>query len=285
MDVQLRIVDLEQPSAPVVEYRMAASPWCRSIAIDRNENFVVLGFEDSVVRFFKTTHVEQPREDRLQANPWGGLQLFPVDTLSFTHDGLALIASTRNPKSGTIQLYIWRFPFIAFHELTSCRHQVPVHESEDNGISAAILQSSRENDENLVCITTWTQSGAPVLIQPRGGHKTVIKSEGSGRVGNRIQCAAFSPSGQELAVVNEKGHLYLLSHLNSEASEVRRIATSKELAAKSPSFDVQFMTMGDEEAIVLVWADPVKSLSWVKKIPVSSHVSSSLTWHTVATME
>jgi hypothetical protein len=281
---------------------MPSSPWCRSIAIDRNENYVAVGFEESVVRFFKTTTaaaggpntttpnttstttagVEHPREDRLHASLHDDCRRCPaVDTLSFSHDGLALLASTRSHKTGYIQLYLWRFPFVSFHELTSCRYHVPLHESEDNGTTAALLQSGSDSaDGNLICITTWTQSGTPVLVQPRGGHKSPIRSDGQatggkqGRVGNRIQCAAFSHSGRELAIVNDKGHLYQISHVNSSPLDIRRIATSKELTARSLWFSMGFMEMGgDEHAIVIAWADAGKGTGWVKKISVAARVS------------
>lgn len=251
---------------------MPSSPWCKSIAIDRNENYVAVGFEESVVRFFKTTSMEHPREDRLHAPLHDDCkQCSSVDTLSFSHDGLALLASTRNHK-GLIQLYLWRFPFVNFHELMTCRYHVRPHESEDNGISSALLQSGNEGTDNLICVTTWTQSGTPVLVQPRSGHKATIQPEGSvkhGKVGSRIQNAAFSPSGQELALVNDKGHLYQIHHINSSPLDIKRIATTKEMTAKSPSFAMGYMTMGDEDAIVMAWADSSKMTGWVKKIPVS----------------
>lgn len=252
---------------------MPSSPWCKSIAIDRNENYVAVGFEESTVRFFKTTSMEHPREDRLHSPLHNDCKHCPaVDTLSFSHDGLGLLASTRSHKTGLIQLYLWRFPFLNFHEIISCRYHVRLHESEDNGISSALLQSGHEGSDNLICITTWSQSGTPVLVQPRGGHKAPIQPETSvkhGKVGNRIQCAAFSPSGQELALVNDKGHLYQIHHINSSPLDIKRIATSKELTAKSPSFAMGFMTMGDEDAIVMAWADSSKMSGWIKKIPVS----------------
>ena len=263
---------------------MPSSPWSRSIAIDRNENYVAVGFDESTVRFFKTASAadrqaaaEPPREDRLHSllhDDCAYRRCPPVDTLSFSHDGLALLAGTRSPRSGHIQLFLWRFPFVAFHELTSCRYHVPLHESEDNGLTAAVLQSGHEGeDNNLVCVTTWTQSGTPVLVQPRGGHRSAIRSPDGGRqgkVGNRIQCAAFSPSGQELAVVNDKGILYQISRVNSSPFEISRLATSRELTAKSPSFSMGYVASGDEHSIVMVWADSAKDSAWVKKRPVAS---------------
>lgn len=265
-----------QPSTPVVEYRMPSSQWCRSIEIDRNENYVVLGFENSVVRFFKTANAEQPREDRLHRLQHPDCRdCPPVDTLSFSADGLALIASTRNFKTGTIHLHLWRFPFLTFHELTSCRYDVPLHESEDNGTSAALFRSGAEGEDNLICITTWTQSGGPILAQPRGGHKSHIRTEVTGRngkLGNRIQCAAFSPSGRELAMVNDKGHLYQISNLNSSPMDVRRIATSKELTAKTGTFAMGYMALAEEDSIVLAWTEPSKGAGWIKKIPIARRV-------------
>lgn len=255
--------------------------WCKSIAIDRNENYVVIGFENSIVRFFKTTNTQQPREDRLhrhypQPHPKDCKGCPPVDTLAFSNDGMVLLASTRNPKSGLIQIFGWRFPFNAFEELTSCRYAVPLHESEDNGTSAAIFRSGgAELEADLICITTWTQSGTPVLVQPLDGHRSEIKTDQTGRhskLGSRIQCAAFSPSGRELAMVNDKGHLYQISSLNSSPMDIRRLATSKELTLKSDSFSIAFMATPDEEFIVLAWADPVKATGWVKKIPYMSLV-------------
>jgi hypothetical protein len=55
--------------------------------------------------------------------------------------------------------------------------------------------------------------------------------------------------------------------------DIKQIATSKELTAKSDSFAMAFMTLPDEEAIVLVWADSSKAMAFVKKIPMPSNVS------------
>jgi hypothetical protein len=261
---------------------MPSSPWCRSIAVCPREHFVVVGFENSTVRFFNTAFSEQPREDRLHSRYHKECKECPsVDTLSFSNDGLVLLASTRSPRTGMIQIYSWRFPFLTFQELSSCRYHVPLHESEDNGVSSAISMSRPGNDENLICITTWTQSGVPILVQPDGeGHRSCIKNDNvsgrQGKLGNRIQCAAFSPSGRELSMVNDKGHLYHISRLNSNPMDIKRIATSKELTAKSNLFAMAFMTLLDEEAIVLVWADSAKSTGFVKKIPMGSSVSAAL---------
>lgn len=237
----------------------------------------MVGFENSIVRFFKTTNSEQPREDRLHGRHHKVCtECPPVDTLSFSNDGLVLLASTRSPKSGTIQIYSWRFPFLNFEELSSCRYHVPLHESEDNGTSSAIFRSGPGGEENLMCITTWTQSGVPILVQPEDGHRSDIRTEISnrqGRLGSRIQGAAFSPSGRELAMVNDKGHLYQISSLNSNPMDIQRIANSKELTAKSDSFAMAFMTLQDEEAIVLAWVDSSKATGYVKKIPIVSSVS------------
>lgn len=171
-----------------------------------------------------------------------------------------------------IQVYAWKFPFLTFQEIPSCRYTVPLHESEDNGISSVIFRPGKDGEDNLICITTWTQSGTPVLIQAQDGHKSDIRTDPSGRqnkLGNRIQCAAFSPSGKELAMVNDKGNLYHASHLNASVMEVRKVATSRELTARSESFAMAYMTLSDEENIVLAWADASKATAWVKKIPTS----------------
>ncbi|KAM7220817.1 hypothetical protein V8F06_003886 [Rhypophila decipiens] len=270
----LRVVNLLRPSTPVAEYRISSSLWCKSIAIDREESFVVLGFENATVRFFKTTpSAEQPREDRLHSMVHADCRGCPsVDTLSFSNDGLVLLASTRSAKSGVIQVYAWKFPFLTFQEVPSCRYPVPLHESEDNGVSSAIFRNGRHGEDSLVCITTWTQSGTPVLIQPEDGHKSEIRTDPSGRqnkLGNRIQCADFSPTGKEIAIVNDKGYLYHVSSLNSSVMDVRKVATSRELTARSDSYAMAFMVLSDEENIVLAWADASKATGWVKKIPTS----------------
>lgn len=234
----------------------------------------MVGFENSVVRFYKTDSADAPREDRLHATQHRDCKGCPsVDTLSFSHDGLALLAGTRSPKTGYIQVYLWRFPFLDFHELASCRYRVPLHESEDNGLTAAHYRSGSEGEENLVCITTWTQSGAPVLAQPRGGHRAVIRTDSKHtKLGSRIQCAAFSSSGRELALVNEKGHLYHVSSLNSSPVDIRKVANSKDFTAKSSSFAMSYMTVADEEVIVLAWADSSRATGWIKKVPVAPSV-------------
>jgi hypothetical protein len=261
-----------QPTAPVVEYRIPSTLWCKSIAIDRQENYVVVGFENATVRFFSARSMEQPREDRLHALNHQDCRNCPsVDTLAFSNDGLVLLASTRKPKTGLIQTYSWRFPFHTFQELTACRYPVPLHESEDNGVSSAIIRPGLEGEENLVCITTWTQSGTPVLIQPQDGYRSEIRTDVSGRhsrLGNRIQCAAFSPSGRELVMVNDKGHVFQVSNLNSSPMDVHRIASSKELTAKSESFGISILKLSDEEHVVVAGADSSRATGGIKKIPV-----------------
>ncbi|KAH8673456.1 hypothetical protein BX600DRAFT_508720 [Xylariales sp. PMI_506] len=270
----LRIIDLVQASAPVIEYRMPSSPWCRSIAIDRKENYVVVGFENAVVRFFKTTRTEQPKEDRLHALYHRDCKGCPsVETLSFSNDGLFLVASTRSPKNGLIQIYCWQFPFLTFQELAPCRYFVPLHESEDNGISSAIFRSGAGAESNVVCITTWTQSGTPLLVQPNDGHKSEVKSDINTRhskLGNRIQCAAFSISGRELAMVNDKGYLFQISNLDSSPMDIKKLATSKELTSKTESFAMTYMQLQEDEHIVLAWADIAKNVARIRKIPTAS---------------
>lgn len=239
------------------------------------ENFVVIGFENSVVRFFRTTNPEQPREDRLHSRVHRECKNCPsVETLSFSNDGLVLLASIRGTKSGTIQVYAWPFPFLAFHEVTSCRYHVPFHESEDNGITSAIFRSGPGGSDNLICITTWTQPGIPLLIQPDEGHRSEIKSDISSKskLGSRIQCASFSPLGSEIAMVNDKGHVYKLSSLNSSPIEIKRVATTKELTSRSESFAMSFMSLPDEDAIVVAWVDGPRGVGFVKKIPVGPPV-------------
>ncbi|EQK99741.1 WD domain-containing protein [Ophiocordyceps sinensis CO18] len=272
----LRIVNLGQASVAAVEYRIASDPWCKSIAIDRQGNHVVVGFDNCIVRFFKTTHAEQPREHRLHSPCQHDCRGCPsVETLSLSNDGLALLASTRSPRSGVIQIYLWRVPFLTFEELNACRYPVPLHESEDNGVSSALFRSGQGDEESLICITTWTQSGVPVLVQPQDRHRSEIKTDASsrhGKLGSRIQCAAFSPSGRELAMVNDKGHLYLILDLNSSPLDIRRAATSRELTAKTGSLSMAFMTVSDEELTVLAWADPAKATAWIKKVSVAPRV-------------
>ncbi|TVY50814.1 hypothetical protein LCER1_G007307 [Lachnellula cervina] len=270
----LRIVNLIQPSTPAIDYRMASSPWCRSIAICPKENYVVIGFDNSLVRLYSTTNSEPPREDRLHSRYHPECkECPPVDTLSFSNDGLNLLGTTRSHKTGIIQVYLWKFPFSSFDEVSSCRYQVPLHESEDGGVSSAIFRSGSGDDEDLVCITTWTQSGVPILVQPQDGHRTDIRSEISlrqNKLGSRIQCAAFSPTGTDLALVNDKGDLYQISSLNSSPMNIKKLATSKELTAKSESFAMTFMTLPDEEAIVMAWADFAKGMGYIKKLPTAS---------------
>ncbi len=263
-------MNLYSPGVAPVEYRIPTSPWCKSIAIDREENFCVVGFENSVVRFFGVTNFEQPREDRLHSFFHKSCKGCPsVDTLAFSNDGLVLLASTRSPKTGLIQVYMWRFPFVAFQEITSCRYPVPLHESEDNGVSSAIFRSGCSEDQ--VCLTTWTQSGTPVLVQPQDGYTNEIKTDPSGRygkLGTRIQCAAFSPSGRELTMVNDKGYLFQVSNLDSSLMDVRKIATSKELTSKSDAFAMAFMPSPDEESVVIAWADAGRATGYVKRVPL-----------------
>ncbi len=260
---------------------MPSSPWCHSICICPRENYVVVGFDNATVRFYSTARFEEPREDRLhiRSSHTDCSSCPPVDTLSFSNDGLVLLASTRSNRNGYIQIYSWRFPFEEFGELVKCRYHVPLHESEDGGVSSVIYRSGAGGEENLICITTWTQSGVPVLIQPSDGHRSEIRTDLSnhqGKLGNRIQCATFSRTGRELAMVNDKGYLYHITNLNSSPIEVKRIAVSKELTTKSDWYAMNFMSLPDEEAIVLVWVDVSKVTAYVKKIPIKYNVRGTL---------
>lgn len=143
---------------------MPSTLWCRSIAICPKENYVVVGFDNSTVRLFSTNNSQEPREDHLHIRYHTECkECQPVETLEFSNDGLVLLAGTRSPKSGMIQVYLWRFPFLTFEEITACRYQVPLHESEDGGISSAIYRSGSGGEDNLICITSWTQSGSMTL--------------------------------------------------------------------------------------------------------------------------
>jgi hypothetical protein len=261
--------------APVVEYRIPSSPWCTSLTICPKENYVVVGFDGSMIRIFSTMNTEQPREDRLHQKIHDECKsCSPIETLSFSNDGLMLLASTRHPRNGMIQVYSSQFPFFEFNEVQSCRYAVKLHESEDGGVTSAIFRSGCGDGENLICITTWTQSGLPILVQPESKHKSYVKvetSKSSDKLGNRIQCAAFSPSGSDLMMVNDKGHLYHIRNLNSSPMNIKRIATFKALTGKSDSFAMAFMTLPapDDEAVVMAWADLSKSVAYIKKVTVT----------------
>jgi hypothetical protein len=145
-------------------------------------------------------------------------------------------------------------------------------------VTSAIFRPGLEGEENLVCVTTWTQSGTPILMQPRDGHRSEIKTDMTSRhskLGTRIQCASFSPSGRELVMVNDKGNVFQVSNLNSSPMDVRRIAASRELTAKSDSFAMSFMSLSDEDHVVLAWTDSSRAIGWIKKIPALPRVS----WH------
>lgn len=267
-------MNLAQPDARVAEYHMTSSQWCTSLVISPHENFVVAGFDNSTIRFFQIGRFGEPREQRLLGrfhddNP-------AVQTLSFSSDGLALTASLRSQTAGgTIQVYMWKYPFEEPSEVAACRYRVPLHESEDNGVTSAVFRPKSEAGEALIVITTWTQSGPPILVQPGiGGHKTEIKAATSGRhrrVLSRIQTASFSPSGKQLAMVNDKGNLYEISQINSSLMQTKKLATSRELTTKSDSFAMAYMTLHEEESIVLAWTE-TSGMAYVKKVPVSHSV-------------
>ncbi|EGD86267.1 hypothetical protein H112_07198 [Trichophyton rubrum D6] len=279
----LRIINLSFPTAAPLEYQMPSSQWCKSIAICPRESHVAVGFENATVRFFKTTMFEPQREFRLHNRyhtPSECEKCPPVDTLSFSPDGETLIASTRNAK-GVIQTFLRRASTFTFQELSNCHYPIPLHESEDGGISSVLYRPGVGGEDDLVCITTWTQSGTPLLLSPKTGHRVEIKADGSGhgrRLGTRVQCGAFSLTGKQLGMVNDKGHLYLVTNLNSSVMEARRLATTKELTARCSFFAMSFMVLQGDESIVLAWADVNKSVGYIRRIPVPfTHGESTVT--------
>ena len=271
---QLRIKSLSHMSSAAVEYRMRPSPWCRCIAATSTGGVVAVGFENAAIGLYNCFDSHAPRQYRLHARQHQNCKdCPPVDTISFSNDGLVLVASTRSTKNGTIQVYLSRFPFTDFEEILPCRYRVPLHESEDNGVSSVHYQPGTDGRDDLVCITTWTQSGVPVLIQPNLGHKTEIRSQSSssnrqGKLGHRIQASAFAPSGRELALVNDQGYVYRVSDMSSIPMDIRRVATSKVIPMKSDSFALAFVPLLDEETIVVSWSDSSKAKGYVRKIPI-----------------
>jgi len=258
---------------------MSQTPYCTSLAICPKENVVAVGFESPIVRFFSTSNSYPPREDHLHARyheECKEKECPPIGSLSFSNDGLSLLASTRSLKNGMISFYSWHHPFDSFQEESKCRHHVALHESEDNGVTSAIYRPGTDSDPSLICVTTWTLSGVPQLIQASDGQKTEIKADRGGhhgQLGSRIQSAAFSPSGNKVAIVNAKGHVYQVANLDSTVVDARRIATSLELTKKEGFFAMTYMTLPEEEAVVLAWADSSKALGYIKKIPTKSLVS------------
>lgn len=261
---------------------MSQTPYCTSLAICPKENVVAVGFESPIVRFFSTSNSYPPREDHLHAryhDECKEKECPPIGSLSFSNDGLSLLASTRSLKNGMISFYSWHHPFDSFQEESKCRHHVALHESEDNGVTSAIYRPGSESDQSLICVTTWTLSGVPQLIQASDGQKTEIKADRGGhhgQLGSRIQSASFSPSGNEVAVVNAKGHVYQVTNLESTLVDARRIATSIELTKREGFYAMTYMTLPEEEAIVLAWADSSKALGYIKKIPTKSLVSGTI---------
>jgi hypothetical protein len=258
---------------------MPQTPYCTSIAISPRENVVVVGFESPIVRFFSTSKSEPPREDHLHSryhDECKEKECPPISTLAFSNDGLSLLASVRSLKNGMISFYSWHHPLDTFQEESKCRHHVALHESEDNGVTSAIYRPGYDSDPSLICVTTWTLSGVPQLIQVSDGQKTEVKTERGGhygQIGSRIQAAAFSSSGGELAVVNAKGHVYQVANLEANPIDARRIGASIELTKKEGFFAMTYMTLPEEEAVVLAWADSSKALGYIKKIPTKSLVS------------
>ncbi|GIK07553.1 hypothetical protein Aspvir_003219 [Aspergillus viridinutans] len=271
----LWIQSMDRMCAPPVEYRIGPTPWCTSMTVSPSGSFVAVGFDRSTVGLFNHSEWQQPRLHRVHARYHQDCKDCPqIATVSFSLDGLVLVCSTRSERNGMIQVYLSHFPFSDFQEVLPCRYRVPLHESEDNGISSVLFQPGMGGKEDIICIATWTQSGVPILVHPNGGHRTEIRVQSSassnhkGRLGNRIQAAAFSPSGTELVLVNDQGHVYRVSNLGSIPIEVRRVAKSKEFTTKSESFALAYVHQTDEDSILLCWSDSSKGIGYVKKIPI-----------------
>ncbi|GFG11912.1 hypothetical protein IFM61392_07142 [Aspergillus lentulus] len=271
----LWIQSVDRMSARPVEYCVGPTPWCTSMTVSPSGSFVAVGFDKSTVGLFAPSEWQQPRLHRVHTRYHQDCKdCPPIATVSFSLDGLVLVCSTRSERNGMIQVFLSHFPFSDFQEVLPCRYRVPLHESEDNGISSVLFQPGMGGKEDIICITTWTQSGVPILVHPNGGHRTEIRVQSSassnhkGKLGNRIQAAAFSPSGNELVLANDKGHVYRVSNLGSIPIEVRRVATSKELTTKSESFALTYVHQTDEDLILLSWSDSSKGIGYVKKIPI-----------------
>ncbi|KAH3019392.1 hypothetical protein KXW60_006137 [Aspergillus fumigatus] len=271
----LWIQSLERMTTRPVEYHVGPTPWCTSMTVSPSGSFVAVGFDKSTVGLFAPSEWQQPRLYRVHARYHQDCKdCPPIATVSFSHDGLALVCSTRSERNGMIQVFLSHFPFSEFQEVLPCRYRVPLHESEDNGISSVLFQPGIGGKEDIICITTWTQSGVPILVHPNGGHRTEIRVQSSassnhkGKLGNRIQAAAFSPSGHELVLANDKGYVYRVSNLSSIPIEVRRVATSKEFTTKTESFALAYVHQTDEDLILVSWSDSSKGVGYVRKIPI-----------------
>jgi hypothetical protein len=144
------------------------------------------------------------------------------------------------------------------------------HERDNQGVSSLVRSSGRD----LFCIASWTLHGIPLLRDGATGKtKPLDKAELTGAVdmSNRIQQAAFSKSGQVLALVDAAGSIFKIFPESIERVRAERIASSLRLRWKAQSIQSQQLLdmkiADDEKHICVVWIDEKKNYAQVMTLP------------------
>ncbi|KAI9773679.1 MAG: hypothetical protein M1840_006953 [Geoglossum simile] len=172
----------------------------------------------------------------------------PVVALSFSPDGSQLAATVRDGTAAST--YMSPRPFT---QLTGpyIDRSLGVREDDDQGVSSAICCAER----NLLCVTYWTRSGIPLLIdyasrKSRQLDNRTIKLD----IGTRIQQAVFSRSGHALILINNKGSIFKITIDDIDHIRAEEIGGSRVLSrviGKSQILDMKIAA--DERSLKVVW--------------------------------
>jgi len=110
-------------------------------------------------------------------------------------------------------------------------------------------------ERSLICVTYWTRSGIPLLIDYASKETRRLDKRTIGiDIGTRIQQAVFSKSGNALVLINKMGSIFKITiddmdHIR--AQEIGKARCLTRVVAKSQVLDMK--VSADERSLKVVW--------------------------------
>jgi hypothetical protein len=238
---RLEVLDRANPM-PIRVFPLHSPP--HAIALSQNDNLIATKYSRCVDIYDVATggHIRH-------ALPSIKSRVSPGNhVVCFSPDSLAVSASTRYEPEKVITYWS---PCFEPAKAVSCETANPTGFPGDNGLSAVLCSPPFPHMSGAAAfVASFTEKGAPLVCNlslassRSAGSRVRPIHDPKGRVGTRIHCAALSPSGNAIALVNQRNDVFFIDSCWTGASEPKRVATVKrnvsvvkEVAVGMPSND------------------------------------------------